>query len=210
MLTRRLMTCCTLFALVVMFVACGDAEFSSSLDSELKVSDMSDEEAATFCEEGEAFEEDASDTMEELGCIFAAAFGAAFSEEGQEVQACEQTYDACMSGEMENMDEGAEYDDTCDIEEMDRSNCDATVGQIIACAEEELEKMEQVVSDFSCSDIADEDAAMEEEEMGPACQAVEDVCPGYMSDEMSSGNMGGGNMGGGNMGGNNYSDYDNM
>ncbi len=199
MLKHGLITFCTIFVVIAMVAGCG-GEFSS-LDSQLKVSDMSDDEAATFCEEAEEYMiDELSGTMEEMACIFMASFGFGFSTMamtanmegdmefdmggGGGADMCQETYDACMSGEFDDMmeedgDDEAGFEDECPFEEQDRSDCDATVEQIGDCLDEGIEEIEDMVSAFSCSN-PEAMYEQEDEGLGPACEAVEEVCPGYL------------------------------
>ena len=149
-------------------------EHSPSTEPNQVFSDMSGQEVATYCEERREFVETvATDTINEYFCIFEAAFEAALDDGDDPVSVCEQAFAECMSGDPQT--EVTE----CDIQSIDRSDCDATVAQMNACIDEELEEIEQFVNDFSCNLVDEEADEVEDvtDEPGPACQTVYDACP---------------------------------
>lgn len=153
------------------------------------VSDLSDADAAALCSQIEADFEAAY--TDEAGCSISMMFVAAFDPDP--VGYCEDNWDDCINeeGDFAGGDE-VDDDDSCNLEEIDRSSCDATVDEIVACHDEQIDGMETLDSDFQCSALESpsqeiEDAVANVMMAGPACQALESGCEEYLPDSDDGG-----------------------
>ncbi len=175
----------------LLLTACG-GDFSS-LDEDLRVSDMSSDEVATYCEDEEDFFDNnvTDDEALEASCatlsILMTAFAGAFAgddEEADLVTVCDNFYTECLEeeGESTNGDGGS-----C-LDRYDKAECTATVGEFADCRREVVEGLKDVNREFTCEIFADEDAMEDDDhplgialdkflEGGPACTIVNDKCP---------------------------------
>jgi hypothetical protein len=119
-----------------------------------------------------------------LAGIFTAAFG---SPDGQpNPQLCEQARQECLAAPAEDDGTG---DANCDDTAFDES-CAATVGELEACAQEQVQALKDASRALSCNLSADAEVSVPglSDEMGPACAALEQKCPGIFEDDDASNN----------------------
>ena len=163
---------CTLLVLLIALAACGDG--FSSVDSELKVSELSEDEAATYCEDEVAYVDSsyASILNQDVMCT---AYGVEEAiETNGSAATCEQAYSACMNMPFEQEESGV----SCNLDFIDRSSCDATVGQMQDCTQEEVGQIRSMANSISCSSVQNPQDFEGLDELGSACQLVADECPG--------------------------------
>ncbi len=179
MTNLRMSVLICVLAMSLLVAGCGDdgpGEFQSSLDGDLEASSMGNDDVDAFCDEMEEYMEDNLD-IDELECMGIALVMAFFSGSEDEAEAtCEETYSACLAGELD--DEFEEDELVCELKDMDLSQCDASVEEMEACVVETTEELNEFMNQFSCGSVFE--LIGEEEDLGPACQVVDDKCPGFI------------------------------
>lgn len=128
--------------------------FSSSTESSTPLSDVTAEEAQTFCEESEAYLDSQVDPedLRYWSCTISGVFSASFQDfpSTPEFQAaCVQARDECLREEQD--------ESTCDFEEVS-PECTATIGDAEACATASVDQLSQRVGTIECEDVTLENA----------------------------------------------------
>ncbi len=161
--------------LVFLLIISGCGGDFSSLDSELQVSEMSDDEVATYCEEeADYFRSSISESkIKDIECMSLGIEEAMYGD-GQ-VSTCEQSYNSCLNSSMEI----PEYSPSCQLQYIDRSTCDVTLGQVQDCAREEVGEINQIASQMSCDMVQNPPDDTFRDGFGPACQELYDNCPDF-------------------------------
>ena len=160
--------------------------------SDRKLSDFSEEEIKDACDELDKQTDAALSPQQvhRITCAYAGILFGAFDEEDP-VGACQMTYDACIADPDAFLnEEPGEEDDECGLDPVD---CDATVGQLEDCADEQIAALRQLANGINCQTALTAGPT----ELGPACTELMNECPDLFGD----GNNGGPNNGGPNNGG---------
>ncbi len=163
-------------------IACGDDENGDdggdqtsmewSVDPEMLISDMSDDEVQDYCDDVEAFlEADGYNAAyDQWECNLAGSYAADFSQ-SDPVDACEIAYNSCMD------DQEEPHQAECWITDIDRTQCEATAEQMQSCRAENSRDFQTDVEAFSCSEVEDDDEGSgAQEDLGPACAAAFSDC----------------------------------
>lgn len=178
----------TLALLVVMgaafmMPACGDDDDDGGGSAVAGSVDTGVPEDKTLSELDEGDKDAICDTIDglvgpEVECFGAALLIALFSED---VAACQATFDACID-DPEQFAEESDFDfgeGACSVENIPE-DCNATVGELEACISEQNDAIQSLLDNFDCAEVLDSDGS--DEGPGPACQAVEEKCPGFLDD----------------------------
>ena len=140
----------------------------TGLPGDLKMGELSAEQAIQVCENTELFQERELSAEERRlhGCNLAgtAAGIVASSIRGSYQEACEEARAECLTAEPDEQDENVEG--ACDSASYP-DNCNATIAQYEACQHESVESVREYNASFSCAppdetatdDDADEDSA---------------------------------------------------
>ncbi len=116
-----------------------------------------------------------------FACGVQGLFAGAFDQNDPQ-GACETAYDACLAdpGEV-TQDDG---DEVCPL--IEQPMCTATLAEIEACISDGLEAVLLFNASFDCSlvdDLMTDEPGDMQWEASPACTAVEEKCPGLLSDD---------------------------
>lgn len=169
------------------FLSCGAASlgfFSSAcsitgLPGDLKMGELSAEQAIQVCEATEEFQqrEVSAEERRVYGCNLAgtAAGVVASSIRGSYQDACEETRADCLASES---DDNVENEDgACDSATYPES-CNATIAQYEACQRDSVDSIRDFNASFSCVPPDENAPAEEEEEEEGACSVYLDACYG--------------------------------
>lgn len=182
---------------VAMASACGDddgdsgsATVDSGLPEDKKISDLDEQEVEALCDAAESATEDLIGP--EFQCVAVALFFGVFSEDAE---ACQTTFDLCSADPEQFLEDSGfepdpeEGDDECNIDDIPE-DCDATVGEIEACLNEQVAFLQGLTRNFQCAELlADFDGESNPlEPNGPACQVLEQKCPGFIEDDDDANN----------------------
>ena len=147
-------------------------------------SSMSQAEAEQACKSVSAQMKKAYEEAggEHLTCLAMASFAKAMA--GGDVAACQQSYDSCM----ENPDE--ESGDDCEEAYEGFKDCNATLGEVEACMNDQIAAMEEGYAEakkLNCSSTEEELKALgemfgSEEEISQACKTVQEKCPSMVEE----------------------------
>jgi hypothetical protein len=148
-------------------------------------SSMSQAEAEQACKNVSAQMEKAYEDAggEHVGCLVAGTFAKAMA--GGDVAACQKAYDSCM----EEPDE--ESGDDCEEAYEELKDCNATLGEIEACMDDQVGAMEEGYAEakkLNCSSTEEELKALGEifdskEELSQACKTVQEKCPSMVEED---------------------------
>lgn len=160
----------------------GDVNYPAGVSDTDSVDALDDDQRQAACDALEATYANAlseADTVA-FSCALQALFAGLFDENNPQ-GTCQMAYDACLANPGEVMQE--EGDEICPL--IEHPMCTATLGEIEACISDGLEAVLQFNASFDCSLIDDIDL----EDPGAmdggsaACEAVEQQCPGLLSDD---------------------------
>ncbi len=165
-------------ALALGAAACGDDNGGGGGGASPEAQELDQAAIDDFCSGEESYAESTftDDDAKRLGCIFEMAF----SMDPDPVQFCEDNFDDCVDDAEVEEDPDAEY--ACVLDEIDRTNCTATVAEIRACERSFVDEFVSFARDFECSDLGEEDE--NGEDLSPECQIVDDKCPQYFGGEV--------------------------
>lgn len=162
---------------VVGFAFCSSACSITGLPGDLKMGELTAEQAIQVCEATEDFQEREVSAGERrtYGCNLAgmAAGVVASSIRGSYQEACEEALAECSESASDEDDANAE--DACDSATYPES-CDATIAQYEACQRDSVESIREFNASFSCAPPED-NAADDDEEEG-ACSQFLSACYG--------------------------------
>lgn len=128
--------------------------------------------------------------QQRINCTTAGLLAAAFSGGG--ANECSQARSACLQEPVGSDQVGGQ----CDAEELPEA-CTATIQELEACFYEQVSAV-KALAGLSCSQIgASTDLDLTIGGTGPACDTVEQKCPGLMDDESAGGQGGGASTGSG-------------
>lgn len=150
--------------MAVALVACGGDDGGSGVDGDRKMSELTPAEQQALCEEGEAKAEAHEDDALKVGCYLQASlFG----------QCSEAAVQQCITQAQNSPDEGECTTDVTDA-------CTATVGELRACLDAQMEVLGDIASKINCSNAVTLLGSAEE----PAvCAAAEAKCPELFEDD---------------------------
>lgn len=143
--------------------ACGDDL------GDKQASELTQEERTTLCEE---FQDTVASKISEqdnkkVGCVFAGETAAAFDEN----TTCEEARDACLA---EPAEETTEED--CSIAAA--TDCTATVDEIRACSDAQLDELAAYIDEVDCGVEASPPNTLPS-----ACDPVVQKCPNFFSEQ---------------------------
>lgn len=161
-----------------------EASFSGGggdVADDTQAQDLTTEQREALCMEYEEYftSQLSEQEIKSFACTFAGFFTAAFSGDGEnfDVQICEQVRSECLTQPLE--EDGADTGEgDCAVEDF--NDCTATVAEMEACAQEQVQQFKDLAASFrSCSSIDPntEVSLGGEGELGPACQVLQDKCP---------------------------------
>lgn len=167
-------------------VACGETEEEvdnddgdETVEGSLVVSELDDDQADEVCGEHPGFEPEglcAAGLIED-----SLVPGVGPGDPPDYVESCENGWDDCVGDETHFYH--LDYPD-CELEEIDRAECEVTVDEVRDCWAEAGDAFDQLTEQFECSDMDDVD--MHEERYtdaimdGEACQAMEEDCEEFL------------------------------
>jgi hypothetical protein len=160
-------------------------DVGDDVSDDTQIQDLSTDERQALCTHyAEYYGSQLSEQeVKDFACTFAGFFTAAFSsEEGQfDTQVCEQVRSQCLTEPLEEEPDSGEGD--CAPEDFE--GCEATLAEVEACAQEQVQQFKDLAATFSsCSSIdPNAEVTLGEEDLGPACQALQDKCPDAFQDD---------------------------
>lgn len=185
---KTTLTLLLMMGVAFMMPACGDDDDDGGGGAGVEPVDTGLPDDKTLSDLDEGDQEAICDAIDglvgpEVQCVGAALFIGIFSEDAA---ACQATFDACIADpEQFAEDNELEPDDEeeCSVDEIPE-DCSATVGELEACFSEQAAAIQSLINNFQCAELlASEGEALGAlEELGPACQAVEEKCPGIFDD----------------------------
>ena len=135
-------------ATAALSTACGDDDgFSTGVDPDLSLSNVSQEDAQAICDATESATRDVVENNQAGGCALLGAVAGAFG--GSEAQ-CESSRTQCLA---QPLDTSGEFD--CDLSRVSQT-CTLTVGQAEDCINDTLQLLDDVFSQLeslSCSEL---------------------------------------------------------
>lgn len=151
----------------------GDIE--TTVPQSKPVNALDDDEKADLCEDVADWAETnvTPELFQRLGCI-GDAVSAATDGGGLDEGACRDAYSACLSQPYEDEIDFAAAE--CNADAL--PNCDITVGQYLACAEDSFAILNDILSAFDCSNL-EALTAVEQSELPEACVTLQQRCPGF-------------------------------
>lgn len=171
-------------------LACGDDSNGRSGSTSPQASTIDDDAVASFCEGERTYIESAvdDDLAIRAHCVFEVLFDS-FDEAADPVEYCTANFDDCIANTtIEDIDEDDEGDALCLLEDVDRTNCSATVAEVRSCQRAIVDTEISFFADFTCPDLAtmfdDEDP-----QLPASCQTVEEKCPQIFGGEVPSNNQ---------------------
>jgi hypothetical protein len=156
----------------------------TKVDKGQPVTELDEPEEAELCEDLAEFAADYynRDLFVSLSCIGVAVQAGINPETGQlDEGACDRAYDDCRANPPEGIGDEAIGDPSeysCELDQIP-ADCDITVGDLVECTEEAARFLDEYVTNFSCGKIEE---TAQQDDVGPACQRVEQRCPGLFSD----------------------------
>lgn len=148
----------------------GGGSFDPSVDESTPIAELDDDDEQKLCEEAERFAAAELDPIQtELTCMSVATFAAIGLDGMLDADACKQAYDDCLASPPDGEPQG----NACELGNV--ADCDATVGEFVACWEEGLALSRELLDRFSC-DAPGAGLSGEPAEM-PACEALYAKCP---------------------------------
>ncbi len=149
----------------------GGGSLEPSVDESKPIDELDESEEQELCEEAGRYAASQIEPIrDELGCMTVAliagvGLGGDFDSAG-----CQQAYDDCLANPPEALPGEMT---TCDFSQS--GECDATVGDYVACFEESIAITRSLVDSFSCDA---EGGGISEPADSPACDALNEKCPG--------------------------------
>lgn len=149
-----------------------------TFESDRSISELDDEEAQQLCDEEIDYTPYymSEENWNRINCLYQMSNQSEPEDEGP-VEYCDENFDQCMEDGPE-FDLTEQADGDCKFTEMDRDDCQATIGEFEDCLDEQNESFEDSVQDLDCED-ADDLGDAGTGERGEACQQFVDNCPGY-------------------------------
>lgn len=179
-------------------VACGgdesnggaDPDDVTSVDSDKKVSDLSDSEAKEYCEDGQSFAEGeyAKFDMKKITCgLIAQAFAGSGAETDEEAKAaCRDALESCLQQPDEPTPPS---EDDCSSFATDAKECSATVGEVNKCYTDQINQLKALEGKDFCAEA--KATSSETPDIGfeqPAsCKAIATKCPSLAGDSGDEG-----------------------
>lgn len=181
---RNIVGLAGLVCLLGLAIGCGEEpveennEEEEHIDETALISELEDDEIAPLCDE--RWDVDSSDR-----CVAGILESQLIPSDGpgdpsDPVDVCQNVWDDCVDG-----DELYQLDvPDCELEEMERDGCDATVEEVRDCWDEAGDGFDELTDGFECTDLDDlqsheepyTDAAMG----GAACQLLEATCEDFL------------------------------
>lgn len=173
-----------LLASVLLAPACdeddGPPPFETSVDEDKPIGELDEDEQADFCEDATAWvsQPEVRDELRRLACFSAGLSGGYTDQSGEFDRAgCQQAYEACLNdlGDFEAAE--------CNFTDL---QCEASVGEYIACQEEALRQAAELLGSFSCETFDPVEFAeqnQDQTQLPPACEALYEKCPELGGDD---------------------------
>ncbi len=147
--------------------------FDTGLPEDKKLSEVTEADAATACASFDAQSVNFEEDFKNFACFFGGVFTALFTDKSPAT--CEASVEQCLQEEPE------EDDQECVFEPTD---CEATVGEMEACVNEQFAAIKAFNATFDCAEaLAEANPEANPLEPGPLCQAVQEKCPELFEDE---------------------------
>ena len=139
-------------------------QFASSVDPERLISDLTEEEVETICNELDAFA--LEHFRPEHACVLV---GILLSESPED---CETFIEACTA-EVSPPDA-----DECKL--VNTESCDEPLGRFEACRNESEAHVRDMVANLSCADTGNPPVT---DQLGPECERLKEACPEMVDEE---------------------------
>ena len=139
-------------------------EFASSVDPERLISDLTEEEIETICDELDAFTQ--AHFRAEHACLL---MGIVLSESPE---ACDSFIEACTA-EVHPPD-----GDECRL--INTESCDEPLGRFEACRNESEAYVRDMIAHLSCADAGNPPVT---DQLGPVCESLQEACPEMVDGE---------------------------
>ncbi|QQR91527.1 MAG: hypothetical protein IPJ88_07350 [Myxococcales bacterium] len=129
----------------------GGTTINSSISSSKQISDLTDTEASTLCQEGEAASNNVENVGISIGCYMETLSDSAVTNTTE----CETSLDSCVN----NPNNMSDSTGACDFEDAAfRENCTTTVGELEDCMNALSALATDVLGVLSCAPAGDEAA----------------------------------------------------
>ena len=180
-----------LAAFLMMGSACDIGGLNLGRDGKA-VSSLSEADQQAACEDIEAYYENKIPEAEQkrAACTLAGAFAAAFSSPTTDAElqmACATARDECINSNETSEEEG---EDSCAFDNIP-DDCEATIGEVELCYEEQIEQTKQAFAELDCANLTlDEmEDMMEATDTTPeSCKTLQEKCPAEASTNNSTTN----------------------
>jgi len=157
----------------------GGPQIGGDLDPSTNLSDLTQEQAASFCGELGAATEEAIGDPVAFTCTLTGLLVGALA--GGDVAACRETRDACEASPPDGAEEGAF---TCDLEDATaRQGCDVSVQEAERCLSDSIDLLAENIDAFQCDALADPDGTQTLEDPA-SCDGLDTRCPALFGDEV--------------------------
>ena len=164
--------------------ACSSSQpvLDTGIPNDTQVDELTDAEARQICERAEALANDVFgvDTQHELACTVT---GVAYDVAN--LGTCRDSYADCIAEPFEGV--VADFDCASVTAPM-LDDCNATIGDIEACANAQLSIVDDLLDEVSCDLVDDPSriqtllAELEGEVTPPACEALPEACPTFFGE----------------------------
>ena len=164
----------------------GGGGSDSPIPHDTVIADLDDEQVEYACNELEPSNSPTADEEHRLNCALVGVFEGIFAEDA--VAACQAAFDGCLADPNAFSDD--EFTETeCLLED---STCQATVGTLLRCAEEQANQLREFARNFDCETAIADAQAGNTTEPGPGCLALAEQCPEFFGGSLpGDGVMGG-------------------
>jgi hypothetical protein len=144
------------------------------------LNDLDENEQQDLCEDVQAWAEDNLNEklFQRIDCISDAVEAATAGGGGIDEAACQNAYSDCLNQPYEGEIDFSEAE--CNPDAF--PSCDIAVGEYLACAEDSVALLNNLLNSFSCGNL-EEFAQQEEPEYPASCQALEQRCPEWFGPE---------------------------
>lgn len=162
---RKIWLMATAFAGIAA-LGCGDDGGGGKVSGASRVSDLTESERKTLCEEFATKFKKMDSALIKIECT-----EDGLAAELDEAGSCEQVRSECIASATPD----TEFDVSCNDapEEMTGGeDCDATVAQFHACVDALVSMSETLANDYTC-----EESDVEEPDLPTACTDLQDACP---------------------------------
>lgn len=171
---------------ILALVSCSESSptFDTGVPNDTEVDELTTEQAQQVCERAEDLSERVigPEVQHRLQCV-----GTAIAYDLANLGSCKSSYDDCIDEPFD----ADPIDFACEtVEAPDVAGCNATIGEIEACANAQLKLVDDLLDQANCDLVDDPDRLQEiieglEERADPeACASLPDSCPDFFGGAM--------------------------